>query len=150
MLTFNWDNENSPPAVLSLRPHLSHLKCLAFWWEMRIFRSSKSRSPVARSVKICCLGWEGIATYSNSTKVEQVAPRRRDDRASSCRPLCRWMAMRKNWWKKMLLNWIEAEFEEMEIFEARNRNRARRWLSCEIAATPEAIFTSSSANWLEQ
>lgn len=33
-----------PPAVLSLLPHRSHLKCLAFWWLIRILRSSKSRS----------------------------------------------------------------------------------------------------------
>lgn len=37
-----------PPAVFSLLPHRSHLKCFAFWWEMRSLRSSKSRSPAWR------------------------------------------------------------------------------------------------------
>jgi hypothetical protein len=35
----------APPAVLSLRPHFSHLKCFARWCEMRSLRSLKSRSP---------------------------------------------------------------------------------------------------------
>jgi len=40
----SWSKLYLPPAVLSRRPHLSHLKCFAFWWLIKIFKSSKSRS----------------------------------------------------------------------------------------------------------
>ena len=75
-----------PPAVFSLFPHRSHLKCFAFWWEMRSLRSSKSRSPAWRKLakrkrgRRCSGQW----TDSSSTMDERGCPRRRGGRASSC------------------------------------------------------------------
>lgn len=79
-----------PPAVLSRRPQRSHLKCLAFWWEMRSFKSSKSRSPGIGSALTCtrCFQIRLRSTNSSSTRAARGRPRRRGGRASSC-PSCR-------------------------------------------------------------
>jgi hypothetical protein len=85
---------NIPPAVFRRRPHRSHLKCLAFWWEMRSFKSSKSRSPIettsVSSVKKRDASGivDEVCTHSNNTMVARGFPRHRDGRASFCPSCC--------------------------------------------------------------
>jgi len=94
----HWIGFYLPPAVFSLRPHLSHLKCLAFWWEIRIFKSSKSRSPAMVLVAVRKKGLGQCWTYSNNTRDVRAAPRYLDDCAFSCPPFWRYNAKTTSGW----------------------------------------------------
>lgn len=68
-----------PPAVLSRRPQRSHLKCFAFWCEIKSFRSSKSRSPAAKqSVSTWCGIQADLMTAPLGLKRTVVTPGSRE------------------------------------------------------------------------